>query len=127
MSEKQIEPVQKDLAPEVSFKPTPHMEKWIDQAMQMETDEIKAIAEACGMDRNNWYNWLKLDGFLDWFNAEWDRRLQSVGWRLDTIAVRNAKRDYRYWEGMQKRLGRLQDKPLIAIGAKADEMTIQIE
>jgi len=90
----------------VEYKPSANQEKWIDIAIQMETDEIKAIAEACDIDRTTWYQWLKQDGFIEWFNTEWDKRLRGHAWRLDVIGLKNAKKDFNYWKSMQKRVGR---------------------
>jgi len=91
------------------FKPSANQEKWLDTAIQMETDEIKAISEACGIDRTVWYDWLKVEGFIEWFNAEWDKRLKGHAWKLDAIGLKNSKRDFNYWKAMQQRAGKLQD------------------
>lgn len=124
------EPERKESTLEASFAPTPHMEKWLDTAVKAETEEIKAIAEACGLDRSNWYKWLNQPGFIEWFEAEWNRKLLGNGWKLDLIGLKNAKRDHRYWESMQKRMGRLQDVHPVLIQNKfndSDQMTIEIE
>lgn len=89
------------------FKPSANQEKWLDTAIQMETDEIKAIAEECSIDRTQWYRWLKEDGFIDWFNAEWDRRLKGHAWKLDAIGLKNSKRDFNYWKSMMQRTGKI--------------------
>lgn len=96
--------------PEV-FSPTPHMIVWLDTAMQLETDSPTDISDKSGIDRTNWYKWLDLVGFIQWFNAEWDRRLKGHAWRLDVIGMKNGKRDFNYWKSMQQRVGNLQDKP----------------
>jgi len=99
------------------FTPTPHMIVWLDTAMQLETDSPTDISEKSGIDRTNWYKWLDLKGFIEWFNAEWDRKLKGHAWRLDVIGMKNGKRDFNYWKSMQQRVGNLQDKqgPSIAI------------
>ena len=109
MSEKTITQ-SKESTPEKVFTPTPHMEKWLVTAIQSETDEITTIARESGMDKSSWYKWLDLPGFIEWFEAEWNRKLLGSGWKLDAIGLKQAKRDHRYWESMQKRMGRLQEK-----------------
>jgi hypothetical protein len=103
-SKELVNPTDKQL-----FKPSANQEKWLDTAIQSETDEIAKIAEACGIDRTVWYDWLKKEGFIEWFKGEWDRRLSASGWKLDAIGMRNAKRDHKYWESMQKRVGNLHE------------------
>lgn len=88
------------------FKPTPHMEKWLDTAIQSETDEISKIALASGMDRTNWWKWQKEPGFIEWFNEAWREKLRSHAFRLDVIGLNRAKRgDYNFWKDMMKRTG----------------------
>lgn len=126
MGDKKIEPMSKDSTIDQPFTPSAGMKVWLDAAIQSDTDNITEIAQSCGMDRKNWYVWLDKPGFIEWWEAEWNRKLLGQGWRLDQIGMKNAKRDHRYWESMQKRMGRLQDKqPLVAIGAKADVMNVE--
>lgn len=88
------------------FKPTPHMEKWLDTAVQSESDSIAEIARESGLDRTNWWKWQKEPGFIEWFNAEWNKRLRSHAFRLDVIGMNRAKRgDYNFWKDMMKRAG----------------------
>lgn len=89
------------------FKPSANQEKWLDTALSMDSDEITDIAEACGLDRVNWYRWLKIPGFIEWFRSEWDRKLSAHAYKLDIVGMREAKRDPRYFEIMQKRVGNL--------------------
>lgn len=99
------------------FAPTPHMKVWLETAMQLETDSPTDISDKSGIDRTNWYKWIDLTGFIEWFNAEWDRKLKGHAWRLDVIGMKNGKRDFNYWKSMQQRVGNLQDKvgPTVAI------------
>lgn len=90
------------------FIPTPFMDKWIDFALRLQTDDISKIANECGIDRTNWYKWQKVPGFIDWYTATWNHRLRTVGAQLDMIGIMNSKKDYRYWEAMQRRVGNLQ-------------------
>ena len=97
-----------------AFKPTPYMQVWLNKAAELETDNISEISRGCDIERRNWYNWLAVPGFIEWFNREWDRRLQGHGWRLDVIGFKKSKKEYKYWEGMQRIRGKLQDRPNMA-------------
>lgn len=100
----------KDLTEIKEFKPSPGMQLWLERSIELETDSITDIAEACKMSRQSWYEFQKVPGFVEWYDAEWTRRLQGYGWKLDVYGMKNAKKDVKYWELMQKRLGRLQEK-----------------
>jgi len=93
------------------FKPTPHMIVWLDTAMKLKTDVIDEISRVSGIEESTWYRWIKDDQFRLWYKAEWDRRLAIFGPQLDAIGLKNAKRDFKYWETMQKRVGNLQEGP----------------
>lgn len=97
----------KDVA---QFLPTPHMIVWLDTAIQLETDSITEIAEVSRVDKSTWYTWLDKPGFIDWFRATWEKKLSGQSWRLDAIGMKNAKRDFKYWESMQKRVGNLTER-----------------
>lgn len=101
----------KDLTKSDVFTPTPGMQLWLITAMQLETDSITDIAQACQMSRTAWYEWLDKPGFIDWYNATWNEKIKSQAWRLDTIGMKNAKKDFNYWKSMQQRVGNIQDKP----------------
>jgi hypothetical protein len=115
---------------EVKFKPTPHMMVWLDTALQLDTDNVTEIAQACSQDRTNWYDWQKKEGFIEWFNAEWDKRLKGHAWKLDVIGMKNAKRDFNYWKAMQNRAGRLEDKgsnTAVQINFNSDKYVEEVE
>lgn len=94
-----------EVTPEPIFQPTPHMIVWLDAALKSETDEIAVIAKNCNMSRNSWYRWVRNPKFIEWFDAEWDKKIKSYAWKLDAIGMKNAKRDYNYWKAMQHRVG----------------------
>lgn len=91
------------------FRPNEQQIKWLDAAIQLETDTITEIEAFCGVNRSQWYRWLREDGFIDWFNGEWDKALRGHAWKLDAIGLKNSKRDFNYWKSMQQRAGRLQE------------------
>lgn len=100
----EVTPTVTDVA---QFQPTPHMIVWLDTAIQLETDSITEIAEESHIARKTWYDWLDKPGFIEWFRATWDKKLSGQSWRLDAIGMKNAKRDFKYWESMQRRVGNL--------------------
>lgn len=89
------------------FKPTPYMEKWLDTAIKLRTDsptEISAVAE---QRRENWYDWQKVDGFIEWYYAEYEKRLVHLRPKLDAIGLKfSEKGSYQHWKDMQKLAGR---------------------
>lgn len=101
----------------VQFVPTPHMLVWLDTAIRTEAESPTEIAAACEpkVDRTNWYKWLELPGFIEWYRGEWDRRLRAHGPRLDVIGLKNARRDHKFWESMQKRVGNLTEGKGVSI------------
>ena len=92
------------------FKPSPFMEKWLDVTIQSGESVVDRISELSGIDESTYYKWLKIPGFIEWYNEEWNKKLKSYAFKLDMIGMKNAARDYKYWEGMQKRIGNLSDE-----------------
>ena len=73
------------------------------------SDNVSEIAEECGVDRTLWYDWLKNDDFRLWFKTNWDKRLAGESWKLDVIGLRQARKDHKYWQDMQRRVGNLRE------------------
>lgn len=99
-----------DLTKKGEFNPTPHMKVWLDVALRLMTDNITEIETESKITAQSWYGWIKDDNFNLWFKTEWDRRLAGHGWKLDAIGFKNAKRDHKYWQDMQKRVGNLKEE-----------------
>lgn len=93
------------------WKPTANMMKWLDTAIQIRSLSPTEISQKGSLTRELWYTWIKNPKFNDWFLAEWNQIMRSYGPALDVMGLDNAKRDFRYWESMQKRVGNLQDTP----------------
>lgn len=91
------------------FKPTPHMIVWLDTAIQLATDSPSAIGTATEQRRQNWNDWLKLDGFEDRFYEEYKKKRRRWLPKLDEIGMRKSKDDYKYWEAMNKKAGEILD------------------
>lgn len=100
----------KDLSKEKEFHPTPAMIVWLDTAVRLMTDNVKEIEREAKITEQSWYGWLKKDEFRLWFKQEWDKRLAGESWKLDTIGMKNAKRDHKYWQDMQRRVGNLKEE-----------------
>lgn len=93
------------------FKPSP---KQIDLLRVMLDPEVKptitAFCKEINIDRGTYYNWFDDDKFVEWFNKEWERAMaKQVSW-LDRIGLMRSPKDFRYWEAMQKKYGKLEDK-----------------
>ena len=110
---KTLPPPEKSLESTIEkvWKPTPAMQVWLDAAIRSDSDSITKISEESGLDRKNWYKWIKDDNFLLWYKREWDKRIASESWKLDKIGLNKAGNDFKYWESMQKRVGNLIDQP----------------
>ena len=91
---------------EVQFKPTPAMRIWVATAAELVTDNITKISDECKLARTTWYDWIAKPGFLEWYNEERERLMVLVKVKLDNIGIQMARKDYRYWEAMQKIAGR---------------------
>lgn len=88
------------------FKPTPAMRIWVATSAQLVTDNISEISKECRLDRSSWYDWIKKPGFLKWYEEERKNLMTLVRTKLDNIGISMAKKDFRYWEAMQKIAGR---------------------
>ncbi len=73
-----------------SFKPTLYMEKWLETQQELLTTNVARISEAAGVARTNWYAWLKLPGFEDWYWAEYEKGRKRWKPTLDAIGFKYA-------------------------------------
>lgn len=105
-----IELVQKDTEI-IKWEPNLDQHKWLDTAIELMSDNISEISKECGIERKQWYRWIKKDEFRGWWKSEWDKIIKSEGWKLDVVGMKMAKRDHKYWQDMMKRVGNLSDKP----------------
>jgi hypothetical protein len=92
------------------FKPSANQEKWLEVAIQSGTDVIDEIGKLSGIDESSYYRWRKEDGFIEWYDAEYSKGLKMNRWRLNAIGMKNAKRDHKYWQDMQKITGNLKEE-----------------
>lgn len=88
-----------------TFTPTPAMRIWLDTAIDMQSDSITDIANACQLSRAAWYEWLKVPGFEDWYYTNYKQQRRRWLPKLDAMGMANAKRDFNYWKEMKKAAG----------------------
>lgn len=91
------------------FKPTLHMINWLDTAIQLATDSPTPISAKNEQRRENWYDWLKIDGFEDWFYENYKKKRRRWLPKLDEIGLKMADKDFKYWEAMNKKAGEILD------------------
>lgn len=91
------------------FKPTPLMEKFVEMAVQLGIDNVAEIARQTEMAETTYYIWKRQQGFSEWMNEYALTLLRGDGWKLNAIGMKNAKKDHRYWESMQKIVGNIKD------------------
>lgn len=106
---------EQNLTTKRTFIPSAKQDLWLDTAIRIGTLSPTDIEADSKISRVSWYTWIKNEEFVDWFLDQWNRRLRSHGPALDVIGLKNAKRDFKYWEAMQKRVGNLQDKPQVLV------------
>lgn len=93
------------------FKPLASMEKWLDIAIRLQTDNLTLIAKECGMDRSAWYEWMSKPGFEDWYFENYKKKRSRWLPTLDAHGMRRAAKDHKYWQDMNKKIGELKDEP----------------
>ncbi len=105
-----IEPTQQKATEK--FNPSSAMVKWFETALELGyTASISSVAEKAKLDRTNWYRWLPMPGFVDWWDSQWQQYLKVHRWKLDAMGIKQAERNYDYWHDMMIRVGNLSNKP----------------
>ena len=91
------------------YEPTLTMIKWFETALELgHTATISEIAEKSGVDRTTWYVWLKDPQFVEWWDGQWQQYLRVNRWKLDSMGMKQAERNYDYWHTMMERTGNIQ-------------------
>ena len=94
------------------FKPTKKMVKWMLTTFELGFEASgREIQEASGVGRDNWYSWINKDGFLNWWDDQWQQVLKKSRWQLDAIGLKEAKKSYSYWKDMMNRTGNTIPEP----------------
>lgn len=107
------------------FRPTKRMVALI--RIMAETDGKPTITEWCekaGINRGTYYLWFEKQEFVEWFNKEWQQYMERSIPYLDTVGLRKAVKDYRYWEGMQMKYGKFSKKADITSGEEPIKLII---
>lgn len=89
------------------YKPTPTMEKFVEIAVQLGTDNVAEICRQTELSEAAYYKWKKDPGFIKWMNEYANQLIKGDGWKLNNMGMKNAKRDFRYWESMMEVVGNL--------------------
>lgn len=90
-----------------AFYPSKKQRLFLDSALKADKHEITAIAKHAGIGRGAWYEWIKDDNFVKWYNDMWQKALDASAWKLDAMGLAKASDDHKYWKSMQQRSGRL--------------------
>ena len=104
------------------FNPSPEQVDFLQAAIKLCTYKNKTkIAEDANVGRTRWYDWLKQDGFPEWFYSEFNRAIKFKVYELDAIGFKKAETDFKYFEFMQKKFGGvvIPDRPGIKIDVNA--------
>jgi hypothetical protein len=93
------------------FKPTKQQLDWLKSALDPTVQPtISAIAKDCGVNRENWYGWIKDEAFMEWWGNVWDEGMKQANWFLDKVGMQMSTKDFRYWEAMQMKFGKFARK-----------------
>jgi len=94
------------------FKPSAKMNEYLNTALSLLTDSPKKIADNCGVNRKSWYLWQDVEGFSDWFYAEYAKKRRQIIPKLDQIGLKHASRgDFAFWKAMNQKVGELSEDP----------------
>lgn len=98
------------------FKPTPYMIVFLQTAVQYMPETVKETAELCGIDRTLWYDWIKKDGFMDWYLENYTKARRGIIPTLDSIGMKYAKKgSYPHWKDMNRKAGEDLSSPLVDV------------
>ena len=96
---------------EEKFIPNQDMVKWLNTSMELQTNTLTDIEAACNIRRQQWYRWIELEGFEDWYYAEYEKRLARLRPNVDRIGWKFAERgSYNHLELMAKRTGAIKEE-----------------
>lgn len=106
---------------ENSFNPTRAMKRCLSVTFDLGYGaSITDIAKETGINRKTWYDWLDKPGFVEWWDAQWQKHLHRSRWKLDAIGLKKAEKSYRFWKDMQNRTGNTIPEP-ITVGQQINQ------
>jgi hypothetical protein len=89
----------------LKFRVTPAMRIWIDTAVDIISDSPSEISKNCGVRRETYYHWMKVEGFEQWYLEQYKARRSRWVPKLDRIGMDRAKKSYDYWHDMNIKAG----------------------
>jgi hypothetical protein len=89
----------------LKFRVTPAMRIWIDTAVNIISDSPSEISKNCGVRRETYYHWMKVEGFEQWYLEQYKARRSRWVYKLDRIGMDRAKKSYDYWHDMNIKAG----------------------
>lgn len=105
------------------FKPNKQQLGWLKSALDPTVQPtIKAIATDCGVNRENWYKWLKNPKFVEWFSTAWKKGMERTEWFFDKVGMVQATKDYRYFEAMQMKYHKFKKQGELDLGGNIVEL-----
>jgi len=88
------------------FLPSRLMRAWLAKSFELGySASITEIAETIKADPSNWYKWLDKDGFVEWWDSQWQKEIKRTRWKLDSIGIKKSEKSYRFWKDMMNRTG----------------------
>jgi hypothetical protein len=96
---------------ENDFTPTKGMIKWFETTLELgHTASISEVARQAELQRSNWYQWVLIPGFVEWWDNQWQQYFKENRWRLKAIGLKQSERNYDYWHDMMVNSGQLNEK-----------------
>ena len=109
------------------FKPTQEMERVYLAYCDMEVKPtIKARMEEAHVERTKWYDWLKIEGFLEWWYEQTEAFMERSLSELNKIAYMKAGSDFRYMELLQMKYGKFRRTGDITTDGKSINTNINL-
>lgn len=100
------------------FLPTLAMRKWLYASQELPiTASITDVAKRAKVDRTNWYLWLNIPEFVEWWDKQWKKYIMVHRHKLDLIGFKKAETDHTWWRDMKKIVGEAvpEDAPISPI------------
>lgn len=101
-----------ELSKEKEFQPTPAMIVWLDTQIESGSDVVAEIARQAKLTEQAWYKWLKtVEGFEDWYWAEYDKRTRRWKPTVDAIGLKFARKgSAEHFKYLAQRVGNIKEQ-----------------
>lgn len=87
-----------------TFRPTKNMLEVMAIALTFESTRISEWMKEAGLSRVAWYGWVRIPGFKEWWNSNFQTAVKSYENEWLTIGIKKMRLDFRYWESMGEKL-----------------------